>query len=161
AHRDLHQAGLRLVRRGQESARARTRGCTLRAPGNRYRARPGVDEALWNGNSSGVRRRGQGVQVPRRRTRAAAGTGAMNLAKLAAGAVVFLVIVGLLAYHGARALPGEVEREQKQVCMPLEPDPTWQIQPAKEFTLKDYSGRPISLSMYRGRVVFLNFWATW
>jgi cytochrome c biogenesis protein CcmG/thiol:disulfide interchange protein DsbE len=33
--------------------------------------------------------------------------------------------------------------------------------PAPEFTLKDGEGRDISLSDFRGKVVLLNFWATW
>jgi peroxiredoxin len=32
---------------------------------------------------------------------------------------------------------------------------------APEFTLKDPDGREISLASLRGKVVFLNFWATW
>ena len=31
----------------------------------------------------------------------------------------------------------------------------------QELNLKDLNGRPIRLSDYRGRVVLLNFWATW
>ena len=85
----------------------------------------------------------------------------MNPIKLGIGGAVFLAIIGVLAYEGVRALPAEVSREQAQMCAPLEPDPAWQVIPAKEFTLKDWQGRPISLSQYRGRVVFLNFWATW
>ncbi len=34
-------------------------------------------------------------------------------------------------------------------------------QTAPDFTLKDVSGQKISLSQYRGKVVILNFWATW
>ena len=30
-----------------------------------------------------------------------------------------------------------------------------------DFTLQDLEDRPISLSDYRGKVVFLDFWATW
>jgi len=30
-----------------------------------------------------------------------------------------------------------------------------------DFTLSDLSGKKVSLSNYRGQVVFLNFWATW
>jgi peroxiredoxin len=30
-----------------------------------------------------------------------------------------------------------------------------------DFTLKDMEGRSVTLSDYRGKVVFLNFWATW
>jgi len=33
--------------------------------------------------------------------------------------------------------------------------------PAVDFTLTDLDGRPQSLSQYRGKVVLLNFWATW
>ncbi len=33
--------------------------------------------------------------------------------------------------------------------------------PAPDFTLKDTDGRPVSLSDYKGKVVLLNFWATW
>ena len=32
---------------------------------------------------------------------------------------------------------------------------------ASDFTVKDLKGREISLSNYSGKVVFLNFWATW
>lgn len=30
-----------------------------------------------------------------------------------------------------------------------------------DFTLQDLEGRPVSLSDYKGKVVFLDFWATW
>jgi cytochrome c biogenesis protein CcmG/thiol:disulfide interchange protein DsbE len=33
--------------------------------------------------------------------------------------------------------------------------------PAPDFTLKDGEGRKVSLSDFRGKVVLLNFWATW
>lgn len=33
--------------------------------------------------------------------------------------------------------------------------------PAPAFTLKDGQGRAVSLSDYKGKVVLLNFWATW
>lgn len=32
---------------------------------------------------------------------------------------------------------------------------------AADFTLSDASGRPVTLSEFRGKVVLLNFWATW
>lgn len=34
-------------------------------------------------------------------------------------------------------------------------------QPAPEFSLTDLGGKPLDLSAYRGRVVLLDFWATW
>jgi cytochrome c biogenesis protein CcmG/thiol:disulfide interchange protein DsbE len=33
--------------------------------------------------------------------------------------------------------------------------------PAPAFTRRDLGGRPLSLRAYRGKVVLLNFWATW
>lgn len=33
--------------------------------------------------------------------------------------------------------------------------------PAPAFTLKDGQGREVSLASYKGKVVLLNFWATW
>jgi peroxiredoxin len=33
--------------------------------------------------------------------------------------------------------------------------------PAPNFSLKDLQGRPITLADYRGKVLVLNFWATW
>ena len=32
---------------------------------------------------------------------------------------------------------------------------------APEFTLPDLDGRPVSLSKYQGKVVILDFWASW
>jgi len=39
--------------------------------------------------------------------------------------------------------------------------PAGERRPAPNFTLKDSAGRPVQLSDYRGKVVLLNFWATW
>jgi peroxiredoxin len=33
--------------------------------------------------------------------------------------------------------------------------------PAPGFSLKDLGGKPVTLDSYRGKVVILNFWATW
>jgi peroxiredoxin len=35
------------------------------------------------------------------------------------------------------------------------------LRPAPDFSLTDLSGRPLRLSDYRGKVVILDFWATW
>ena len=91
--------------------------------------------------------------------------------------VVFAVAVVavLLGVTFARALPAVVEREKvgrdnavKAVCdQTLRPEASAPAlggplpQPSLDFTLKDYAGRDVSLSSLKGRVVLLNFWATW
>jgi len=40
-------------------------------------------------------------------------------------------------------------------------DPGASRHPAPEFTLPDMNGRSVSLSQFRGKVVILDFWATW
>jgi peroxiredoxin len=50
-------------------------------------------------------------------------------------------------------------REKKPVS-PSEIDKLEKNQ-APDFSLKDLSGRPVTLSSLRGKVVLLNFWATW
>jgi len=39
--------------------------------------------------------------------------------------------------------------------------PEMERKPAPDFTLDDASGKPVQLSGFRGKVVLLNFWATW
>jgi thiol-disulfide isomerase/thioredoxin len=41
------------------------------------------------------------------------------------------------------------------------PDPSQADVPAPQVTLKDINGRTTRLSDYKGKVVLLNFWATW
>ncbi|HOI45017.1 MAG TPA: TlpA disulfide reductase family protein, partial [Candidatus Aminicenantes bacterium] len=36
-----------------------------------------------------------------------------------------------------------------------------QDEPAPPFQLKDLQGKTLSLADYKGKVLFLNFWATW
>jgi thiol-disulfide isomerase/thioredoxin len=83
------------------------------------------------------------------------------LGRVLPAAAAFAIAIVALAWKGVEALPQEVEREAQQYCMPLEPHPTFTPRQAQDFSLKDYQGRTVSLSAYRGRVVFLNFWATW
>jgi len=40
-------------------------------------------------------------------------------------------------------------------------EPATEGKTAPDFTLKDLNGRPVQLSSLRGKVVLVNFWATW
>ncbi|WP_243370658.1 TlpA disulfide reductase family protein [Geotalea sp. SG265] len=40
-------------------------------------------------------------------------------------------------------------------------EPAIEGKAAPDFTLQDLSGRQVQLSQFKGKVVFLNFWATW
>ena len=72
-----------------------------------------------------------------------------NLKKLAVKAAVVLVLAAAVTYvFGTRNNPGEnvPVSERKAVT---------------QFALPDLSGHEWKLTDYRGRVVLLNFWATW
>jgi cytochrome c biogenesis protein CcmG/thiol:disulfide interchange protein DsbE len=71
----------------------------------------------------------------------------MRTIPLASRLLVVVAALALAADHG------------KPVTATLEPSNS--RQPAPSFNLKDLSGRPVNLSAYRGKVVLLNFWATW
>lgn len=58
-----------------------------------------------------------------------------------------------LAAHAARAAP---DYSAVRGLQPLE-----ERTPAPDFTLVDANGKPVSLKEFRGKVVFLNFWAAW
>jgi peroxiredoxin len=49
-----------------------------------------------------------------------------------------------------------------QVAVALDtPTPEAQRKVAPDFTLTDANGQPLTLSAYKGKVVLLDFWATW
>jgi peroxiredoxin len=92
--------------------------------------------------------------------------------KMAAYGVAALCTSALIA-HYALSLPDAIERGREGVrrtreapCLVLRPSPNNPVlgklpQKAPDFTLKNHDGTEITLSKLRGRVVLLNFWATW
>ena len=66
-------------------------------------------------------------------------------------AVFFFVFVGAIAGY---FVYGEATRVGKPGVINIG-------QVAPDFSIKDQNGHPIKLSDYKGKVVFLNFWATW
>ncbi len=93
-------------------------------------------------------------------------------AKLTAYGVAALVTV-LLTGHFAASLPDAIERGREGVkrtreaaCQVLHPSPWNPVlgrlpQRAPDFTLQNHDGQSVTLSSLRGRVVLVNFWATW
>lgn len=69
--------------------------------------------------------------------------GPSRLLILVAGATILAAVFGIVWLQSAKYEPLVVGK------------------PAPDFSLSDLSDKPIRLSDFRGKVVFLNFWATW
>jgi peroxiredoxin len=61
------------------------------------------------------------------------------------------------------APPPAVETKTAETFSPQDAalKPAADRRPAPEFSLKDASGVPVTIAGYKGKVVLLNFWATW
>ena len=66
-------------------------------------------------------------------------------------------IHAVLACTAALILTAACSSEKVRAAVKAEKERTV----AADFTLKDVNGRTVRLSEYRGKVVLLNFWATW
>ena len=72
---------------------------------------------------------------------------------------VIAIAVGLLAYSC-----GQQEAKQEtstDVQNPSAGQPSAQNAGSLNFTLADVEGKPVSLADYKGKVVMVDFWATW
>lgn len=81
---------------------------------------------------------------------------ALHLLTLGSRRIVFLFFAAILLMPAARA-PNRniVPDERPTIRFVRNPEP------APEFQLKTLDGKPISVAGARGKVVLLNFWATW
>src|SRR4051794_25977534 len=84
-------------------------------------------------------------------------------------ALIGVVVLGLFLWM----VPTAAARELQAACrgMRVEPElnaalcpsgaPCTLPSPAPDFTAKDVTGKDVKLSDYRGKVVLVNFWASW
>src|SRR3970282_1206051 len=80
----------------------------------------------------------------------------MNKKLLVVGIVILLVAAVYLIARGTRgAARPAVGSPASASAKPVENTP------APDVTMKDLSGKDVSLSDFRGKVVLVNFWATW
>jgi thiol-disulfide isomerase/thioredoxin len=79
------------------------------------------------------------------------------------GRVLALIIIlavtvsGVFAADESEATPSDVQSQLMSLGFRVFKDPV----EAPDFTLTQLGGDEVSLSSFRGKVVFLNFWATW
>ena len=89
---------------------------------------------------------------------------------LVGGAVALVGVLVLGAFLWM--VPGAAEREKKAACAGLRSQapapaacpggqPCTLPVPAMDFTALDHDGKPVSLHDFRGKVVLVNFWASW
>jgi thiol-disulfide isomerase/thioredoxin len=71
--------------------------------------------------------------------------------------VLLLFFLSLAVYADPMNLPADVKEAFAKAGMPL----LRQKRSVKDFSLKTAEGKDITLSSLKGKVVFLNFWATW
>ena len=80
--------------------------------------------------------------------------------------VVAVPLIGIATYF-VGMLKDAQAREIEAACKGLAPAPRNDKfekpfpTTAKDFTLRDYKNQPVKLSDFRGKVVLVNFWASW
>lgn len=72
---------------------------------------------------------------------------------------LYVLVGGLLIFAFAWSLLPAVRSQNEAPCRPFTPEARTGAAP--DFTVEDLEGNPVSLSDFRGKLVLLNFWATW
>lgn len=73
----------------------------------------------------------------------------------------FVVLFGILFWFSAQKNNNEVKTENATSQVKAKQVDKEELPAAPLFTLKNLDGKDVSLSDYRGKIVFVNFWATW
>jgi cytochrome c biogenesis protein CcmG/thiol:disulfide interchange protein DsbE len=71
-----------------------------------------------------------------------------------------LVIIAVVAVIAATYLADRATRQPKNSIAKVTLSSA-AVRPAPDLTLKDLDGKSLSLAQYKGKVVLVNFWATW
>jgi len=72
---------------------------------------------------------------------------------------IVLVVTTVLALVGATYLADKATRVKPKGTVKADGPVVATVAP--DFTLKDLDGKDVSLGQYKGKVVLINFWATW
>jgi thiol-disulfide isomerase/thioredoxin len=72
-----------------------------------------------------------------------------------------LTIVAVVAVLAATYFADRATRQPRKGIASVGVGNSAAAKPAPEITLKDLEGKDLSLSEYKGKVVLVNFWATW
>jgi peroxiredoxin len=84
----------------------------------------------------------------------------MNSPRLVRSAV--LAAASCLTFACSRPGGDVVAAEKKSVSAPAAASPSLpRLAPAPAWTLKDLNGAPVSMAQFKGKVVVVDFWATW
>jgi thiol-disulfide isomerase/thioredoxin len=71
-----------------------------------------------------------------------------------------LVIIAVVAVIAATYIADRATRQPRKTALSVA-NASSAAKPAPDVTLKDLDGKDLSLTQYRGKVVLVNFWATW
>jgi thiol-disulfide isomerase/thioredoxin len=71
-----------------------------------------------------------------------------------------LVIIAVVAVIAATYLADRATRQPKNSIAKVTLSSA-AVKPAPDLTLRDLDGKSLSLAQYKGKVVLINFWATW
>ncbi len=71
--------------------------------------------------------------------------------------IAILVVIVVAAHYADKATRLPHVTASASLAKPDAPD----AKPAPEVTLKDLDGKDVSIAQYKGKVVLVNFWATW